>query len=73
MAFRWYSGSVSAEDRLSQSGTLKTIDIYDDGDVSWESRTTLGVMIKLANRGVVQSFDAVASDRCVKTVFPIAN
>lgn len=73
MAFRWYNGSVSAEERLAQPDSLKTIDIYDDGDVSWQSRTTLGVMIKLAKRGVVQSFDATDKDSyCVKTVLPIA-
>ena len=46
--------------------------IGDEDQGCWEDRTTLSVMIKLAKRGLVQSFDEVDADSySTKTVRPV--
>lgn len=82
MAFNWLGVGCTAERRATHTkeshpggGTSpQYIMIGDDDQGYWEGRTTLGVMIRLAERGAVQSFDEVEADSYfMKTVRPVAS
>ena len=81
LAFNWFGVGWTAEQRATatkasahSSHSPRYIMIGDEDQGWWEDRTTLSVMIKLAKRGLVQSFDEVDADSySTKTVRPVTS
>ena len=82
LTFDWLVDGWTAEQRAtatkesmnSSSTSPRYVMVGDEDQGWWEDRTTLSVMIKLAKRGFVQSFDDVDADSYFsKTVRPVTS